>query len=266
MLPSQFKRFTDESQPLVIDPEVAAKIGLNESIIIRQLHFWLKINEKAGKNIFDGKVWCYNSIREWKEKDFIFWSESTISRTFSELHKLNLIETISNPKNKWNKTKWYTINYAEYAKLFAENIDQIDLVNMTESIESDCTDGDSQNDQMNNKTEITTEITTENIKEKKFNAETYLKNLDLDSEIKSNLKSWLEIRKAKKTPTTQTAIDLNLKKLIQCSKQTQIEMIQNSIMNGWIGIFELNQNKHYSQKKPPGTALDQYANIKTTYI
>jgi hypothetical protein len=100
----------------------------------------------------------------------------------------------------------------------------------------------------------------------KNHEETYLENLGLDSEIKSNLKSWLEIRKAKKTPTTQTAIDLNIKKLIQFSKQTQIEMIQNSIMNGWTGIFEIKKNNFSPPKKLRDPILDQYANIKTTYI
>lgn len=103
-------------------------------------------------------------------------------------------------------------------------------------------------------------------KEKKFNAENYLENLDLDSEIKSNLKSWLEIRKTKKTPTTQTALNLNIKKLKKFPRQNQIEMIQNSIMNGWTGIFEIKQSKFDPPPKFKDPSLNQYANIKTTYI
>lgn len=165
MLPSQFKRYTRDTQPLVVDVEIAEKIGLNESIIIRQLHYWLTINEIKKNNLFDGKVWCYNSIKEWKETNFPFWSAATIKRTFQSLEKLNLINKMKNPKNKWDRTIWYTIDYDKYAKLFDEESikkpDQNDLVKLHQSIRSNCTNRLGQNDQIYNITENTTENTAE---------------------------------------------------------------------------------------------------------
>ena len=95
--------------------------------------------------------------------------------------------------------------------------------------------------------ENTTENTTENIKKEnpkpqKFDAEKHLESLELDSEIKQNLKSWLEVRKTKKTATTQNAVELQIKFLSKFSKPDQIQMIQNSVMGGWTGIFELKPN------------------------
>lgn len=108
-------------------------------------------------------------------------------------------------------------------------------------------------------TETTKEITNikkENLKPQKFDAEKYLEKLELDSEIKQNLKSWLEVRKAKRAATTQTAIDLQIKDLTQFSKEIQIKMIQNSIKNSWTGIFELkpvyqSANQIYNQQINP---------------
>ncbi len=174
MLPSQFQRYTDESQPLVVDPTVAEKIGLNESIVIRQLHFWLKINERNEKSVYNDKVWCYNTVQEWKENNFNFWSESTIKRIFSNLEKLGLIETTKNPKNKWDKTKWYSINYLVYAGLF-------DKVNLTQSKESKWSNGEGQNDPFNNKTENTKENTKESGTHKNFEEKLETDILDIIS-------------------------------------------------------------------------------------
>ncbi|KPC98057.1 Replication initiation and membrane attachment [Geobacillus sp. BCO2] len=39
-----------DDQPLVILPQLALAIGLNESIVVQQLHYWLKKSE----NVHDG--------------------------------------------------------------------------------------------------------------------------------------------------------------------------------------------------------------------
>lgn len=112
----------------------------------------------------------------------------------------------------------------------------------------------------------------ENPKPAKFNAETYLEKLEIDSEIKQNLKAWLEVRKVKRTATTQNGLDLQIKSLTKFPKEIQIKMIQNSVMNGWTGIFELKpvyqNNQTFTQNQPqfrpkPGNLTDQQ--IETKY-
>lgn len=91
---------------------------------------------------------------------------------------------------------------------------------------------------------------TSNIKkEKKFDAENYILNLDLDQDIKESLTDWIEVRKAKKTATTQKAIDLALNKLSKFSKETQKQMLENSVLNGWTGIFEIKEEKVKENKE-----------------
>lgn len=106
-----------DSEPLIIIPELAVKIGLNESIILQQIHYWLEINRKVNRHFLDNHYWTYNTYVKWQQQ-FPFFSVSTIKRAIYNLEKLNLIITT----NKYNeleidKTKWYTINYEEVEKV-----------------------------------------------------------------------------------------------------------------------------------------------------
>lgn len=99
------KLLLDES-PIVVLPTLAEKIGLNESMILQQLHYWL---EKSS-NVQDGFTWVYNSYEDWQEQ-FPFWSVSTIRRTITKLENKGLFITGKFNKLKIDNTKWYRINY-----------------------------------------------------------------------------------------------------------------------------------------------------------
>ena len=43
-----------DSYPLLIAPELAVAVGLNEAIVLQQIHYWTEINRKANKNQRDG--------------------------------------------------------------------------------------------------------------------------------------------------------------------------------------------------------------------
>jgi len=94
-----------EEKPLIVLPQLAVKIGLNEAIILQQLHYWLK--DKGHDK--EGEMWIYNTYEEWQTQ-FPFWSVSTIRRAIDSLEKKNLIETTSRfNKAKFDNTKWYRI-------------------------------------------------------------------------------------------------------------------------------------------------------------
>jgi DNA-binding transcriptional regulator GbsR (MarR family) len=111
-------------------------------------------------------------------------------------------------------------------------------------------------------------IKNNNIKKKKsFNAENYLENLDLDLKVKESLKDWLETRKAKKTPTTQKAIDLAINKLKPFDISTQVKMIENSVLNGWTGIFEIKSfNNPYKPRERQLTESEKMDYEEIVYI
>src|ERR1700704_2509942 len=112
--------------PLQILPSLAIKIGLNEAIVLQQIHYW--ISNPLNKNIVDGRKWVYNTYDQWGVQ-FPFWSKNTIIRTIESLESKKLI--ISNSFNKLfrDRTKWYTIDYDNVNSLNI-GIDENDSINI----------------------------------------------------------------------------------------------------------------------------------------
>lgn len=97
------------SYPILVLPELAQQIGLNEAIFLQQLHYWINKEEAEYR---DNKFWVYNSYKKWQEDNFPFWSERTIRRISDNLLNIGLIETTSKyNKMKQDNTLWFTINY-----------------------------------------------------------------------------------------------------------------------------------------------------------
>ena len=143
-----------DDYPILVLPALASEIGLNEAIVLQQMHYWLK---KSNHN-YDGRRWIYNSFPEW-QKHFPFWSVMTIKRAVYSLEKQNLLYVGNYNKAKFDKTKWYSINYEKL-----EGMKRPSYQNDTTSV-SKRNDGVYQNDMTNTRdyTEITTETTNNNI-------------------------------------------------------------------------------------------------------
>jgi hypothetical protein len=101
-----------DEPPLQVLPSLAARIGLNEALVLQQLHYWLN----KSKNVRDDRRWFYNSIEDWRVQ-FPFWSASTIRRTFTSLEKRGLVHSDKYNSSAWDQRKWYTINYEELRRL-----------------------------------------------------------------------------------------------------------------------------------------------------
>lgn len=105
-----------DSQPLMVLPELAAVIGLNESLVLQQIHYWLEINKKADRNFCDGHHWTYNSYESWKEQ-FPFWGVKRIRLIFKQLKSLGLIVAANFNRAGFDKTLWYRIDYNALSEL-----------------------------------------------------------------------------------------------------------------------------------------------------
>lgn len=102
-----------DDYPIQVLPKLAEEVGLNEAILLQQLHYWL--DNKSAKFI-DGKKWIYNTYKDW-EKQFPFWSNATIRRTINSCEKQNMILSANYNKLGFDKTKWYTVNYEEVERV-----------------------------------------------------------------------------------------------------------------------------------------------------
>jgi len=97
-----------------LNPALAVEIGLNESIMLLQLEFWIAISD----NERDGQKWTYQSVRDIKEKWFPFWSPMTINRTIKSLESSGYIITTTKYNTlKYDKTRWIALNFDELSKL-----------------------------------------------------------------------------------------------------------------------------------------------------
>jgi len=99
-------------EPKIINTELACLIGLNEAIVLQQLHYWIEKNSATGTNYIDGRVWTYGTLQEYTERDFPFWSMDTVRRTLTKLMNLGFIIKGNFNKMKMDKTSWYSIDYA----------------------------------------------------------------------------------------------------------------------------------------------------------
>ena len=124
------------SRPIVINPELAYSIGLNEAIALQQINYWLQ-ETKSGMES-DGVRWIYNTTEQWLEQ-FPFWSESTLKRTFTRLKTLGVLKIEQLNKSQRDMTNFYTINYES---------ELLDEVKVTESKRSKCALPSGQNDTM----------------------------------------------------------------------------------------------------------------------
>lgn len=99
-----------DEPPLQVLPSLAVAIGLNEAIVVQQLHYWLSNQKTDGFVDETGEKWIYNTYSEWKE-NFPFWSESTIQRIFSSLEKSGIIVSEQKDKSKYDRKKYYRLAY-----------------------------------------------------------------------------------------------------------------------------------------------------------
>lgn len=92
--------------PLQVLPSLAVAIGLNEAIFIQQVHYWLV----SSKHEHDGRTWIYNTLDEW-QKQFPFWSISTLRRTIDNLRAKGILLTGNYNDTAAIRTLWYSIDY-----------------------------------------------------------------------------------------------------------------------------------------------------------
>lgn len=104
-------RLLYDERPLVVNPTLAALIGLPEAIVLQQVHYWVMINAQAGRNAYEGYYWTYNSYREWAEQ-FPFYSRNTVIRAIKKLEEGGYLLSGTFNKAGQDRTKWYRVNYA----------------------------------------------------------------------------------------------------------------------------------------------------------
>jgi len=122
-------------------------------------------------------------------------------------------------------------------------------------------------------------------KETKEKTKTYKKTKEKvtyvpDDLLNETIEQFIDFRKKIKAPMTDRAVELMIKELVKLSPdiKIQIDIINQSIMNGWKGIFSLKQDIQKPQQKPKQAmnafnqfpqrtyTQDQYADLEKKLI
>jgi hypothetical protein len=155
-----------DEHPLQVLPSLACTIGLNEAIVLQQIHYWLKAYEHKhiGDHFKDGRWWVYNSYEQWKTDNFPFFSVATIKRTVLKLEEIHLLVSSSKYNQKSSdRTKWYSIDYDKLDLLSADSsisTSEQSSYQIEPTIVSNCDDASYQIEPLYN-TETTIRLTTD---------------------------------------------------------------------------------------------------------
>ena len=88
--------------------KIAKQYGLEESILLENIYFWVKKNKCNNQNYHNGKYWTYNSIKAFSAL-FPYMSESKIYRALKNLEENGLIEISDFNENRYKRPSWYTL-------------------------------------------------------------------------------------------------------------------------------------------------------------
>ena len=101
--------------PLQVLPSLAMAVGLNEAIILQQIHYWIdnkakNVEKYRANSFFEEQWWVWNSIAEWQAA-FPFWSDNTIRRAINGLREQGVLIAKHFSPNPYDKTFYYRIDY-----------------------------------------------------------------------------------------------------------------------------------------------------------
>lgn len=106
-----------DDHPLMCSPQLAVLLGSSDkAIIIQQIHYWIK---KSGKE-YDGFKWVYNTTQDWA-KQFPWLKADLVRKYLKQLEDLGILVTGNYNKAKFDRTKWYRIDYKALETLKSSN-------------------------------------------------------------------------------------------------------------------------------------------------
>jgi len=221
--------------------EIAVQYGVNESIMLENLHFWIIKNKANEQNFYNDNYWTYNSQKAFTEL-FPYWSKKQIQRILSSLENKGLIIKGNYNKSPYDRTSWYTLT--EKALIFYR----------PSIIPNGIVDNPKREHGESEKVSPIPDINTDikpNIKitTTKDGFDGIINTYTEDEELKETIYDFIKMRKAIKKPMTDAALKLTLKKLnkltgLTIDNDTKIEILNQSIMNSWQGIFPLKQEQN----------------------
>ena len=221
--------------------ELAKEYGILEAILLKNIWFWIEKNRANEKNFYDGTYWTYNSTRAFNEL-FPYASESSIKRALKSLQEKGIIKTGNYNKSSYDRTLWYAFTDLGYS-----------IVSNRQMEVNKSSNGNEQNGLTIpdiNTDDKTKDIKTNKKEKKETEFDSVINENFTDEELKQTIYEFIKMRKAIKKPLTTRGLELMINKLKKMTSNIneQIQILNNSIMNNWLGIFPLKEEEKQKEK------------------
>jgi len=170
------------------------------------------------------------------------WSESSVRAFIKLLESENMLT-----KKSFSKYTLYEVtNYCVYQSVDTEVLQENSNAQKTRKKRTENaqkTPNNNDNNEKNEKKVIKKIIEID---------ETIIENYTNDLDLKEAIRSFIDHREVKKKPLTNNSLKLMLIKLdkLSSSNQTKTDILNESVISGWLGIFPLkNQNQSNEPSK-----------------
>jgi hypothetical protein len=98
------------------DTDVAKEFGIEESIILQNMLFWIEKNIANQRHFYEGRYWTYNSVRAFSEL-FPYMTDAKIRRSLKRLEEAGMIITGRFNKVNYDRTLWYSLTEKAFVKM-----------------------------------------------------------------------------------------------------------------------------------------------------
>lgn len=236
------------------DSEVAKVVGVIAAILYHNIKYWCEKNATNEVHYHDGHYWTYNSTKAFCSQ-FPYLSRDQINYALKKLEDAGYIKTGNYNTSSYDRTKWYCD-----LKSDVKPVDSIsDRCEMDfEPIQNEIGDNPKPIPNINTNNNQITNL-KENVK-RKFDAIAYLDTIDViakDPELKDAFVSFIDLRKSMhKSITTEDALKRIIKKAWELgngNRRDIIAVLNQSIVGGYQGLFELKGNANNSHQIAPRT-------------
>lgn len=240
-------------------------------MLLNHFEYWIELNRANGKNYFEGRYWTFNSMKAFAEI-FPYLSEKKIRNALKNLQDAGLIMTGNFNKSAYDRTLWYAFSDFAESILPKRQMEVAEKANQNsqkgEPIPDNNTGGYPGNNNPHNPPKG--EQPKPKRKRKSDSAEDVeaaVKAFGYPESTNERLHEWLEVRNAKRTPNTVSAIQKCIKTLPNMARKSNLGIdayLDQVIMRGWAAFYEIKayQPNNGAYSRNPEPPAPQYREAK----
>ncbi len=243
------------------DTDIAEKYGLEASIILNNIYYWVQHNEANEQNFYDGHYWTFNSVKAFNEI-FPYISERKIRNALKFLEDEGILITGNYNKVAYDRTKWYAITekgkciLSKRSNAYCQN-EQMDLPYSQMDFSNSQMDLSKNENGNERKGEPIPNINSDYKPVSKRKYKTNNNGIvsifeSVPDDLALALDDFIEMRKKIKAPITERGLELIISKVNKLSNgdvKKSIEIVNQSVENSWKGVFPIRKENIISEHK-----------------